>query len=85
LHFQRIALDYVRNPLAGLLSAIGIQLNTVAKDLSAVGDNLERRAIADTRVERGRRPRELEEFANPVGFGQWQRVEAHLILADKAQ
>jgi len=20
-----------------------------------------------------------------VGFGQWQRVEAHLILADKAQ
>src|ERR1035441_8570913 len=53
LHFQRISLDDVRNPLPGLLSAEGIKLNTVAKDLRTVGDNLERRAIADTRVECG--------------------------------
>ena len=53
LHFQRISLDDVRNPLPGLLGAVGIKLDTVAKDLSTVGDNLERRAIANTRVERG--------------------------------
>jgi hypothetical protein len=46
-------MDDVRNPLLGLLNAEGIKLNTVAKDLSTVGDNLERRAIANTRVDRG--------------------------------
>jgi DNA-directed RNA polymerase subunit omega len=73
------------NPLPSLLSAIGIKLNTVAKHLSTVGDNLERRAIANTRVDRGRRSAwELEKPANPLGFGQWQWVETKPTFADKA-
>jgi len=86
LHFEGIALDYVRNPLPGLLSAIGIKLNTVAKDLSTVGDNLERHAIASTWVDRGRRIMwKPEEPANPLGFGQGQRVETKPTFALKAQ
>ena len=42
LHFQRIALNYVVNPVLGLVSPVSIQLNTVAKHLSTIGDNLER-------------------------------------------
>ena len=53
LHFQRISLDDVGNPLPGLLGAVGIKLDTVAKHLSTAGDNLERHAIANTRVDRG--------------------------------
>jgi hypothetical protein len=36
-----------------LLGAMGIKSDAVAKHSSAAGDNLERRAIANTRVERG--------------------------------
>jgi hypothetical protein len=53
LYFQSIALDYVWNPLSGLLGAVCIKLDTVARHFSAAGDNLERRAVADARVERG--------------------------------
>jgi hypothetical protein len=71
LHFQRISVDDAGNPLPGLLSAVGIKLNTVTKHLSTAGDNLERLAIADTRVDRGRRQvRKQETPANPLGFGQ---------------
>jgi hypothetical protein len=55
LHFQRISLDNVGDPLPGLLCAVGIKLDAVANDLSIVGDDLERHAIANTRVDcRGR-------------------------------
>jgi hypothetical protein len=53
LHFQRISLDYVWNPLPGFLGAVGIKLDTVAKHLGTLSDGLEGHAIADTRVERG--------------------------------
>jgi hypothetical protein len=70
LHFKRISLDDVGNPLPGLLGAVGIKLDTVAKHLSTAGDNLERHAIANTRVDRGRRSAwEHEESTNPLGFG----------------
>jgi hypothetical protein len=53
-----------------LLGAVGIKLDTVAKHLSTAGDNLERHAIANTRVDRGRRSAwEHEESTNPLGFG----------------
>jgi hypothetical protein len=59
-------LDYIRNPLPGLLGAVGINFNTVANHLSTVGDNLERYTIANTWVERGRRCAwEPEKPANP--------------------
>jgi hypothetical protein len=86
LHFQRISLGDVGNLLPGLLSAEGIKLNTVAKNLSTICDNLERHAITNTRVDRGRRrARELEEPPNSLGFGQWQRVEAETTFALEAQ
>ena len=53
LHFQRISLDDVGNPLPGLLGAVGIKLDTIAKHLSTAGDNLERHAIANARVDCG--------------------------------
>jgi len=85
LDFQRISLDYVRNPLPGLLGPVSIKLNAVAKHLCTVSDNLERRAIANTRVDRGRRSAwELEKPANSLGFGQWQWVETKPTFADKA-
>jgi hypothetical protein len=78
-------LDYVRNPLPGLLGGEGIKLDALAKHLSTVANNLERHAIANTWVERGRRGAwELEEFANPLGFDQWQRKIAHAYTAGAA-
>jgi hypothetical protein len=53
-----------------LLGAVGIKLNAIANNLSTLGDNLERHAIANTRVDRGRRSAwEHEESTNPLGFG----------------
>jgi DNA mismatch repair protein MutH len=67
-----------------LLSAIGIKLNTIAKDLSIAGDNLERRAIANTGIKcRRGLVWEEEESTNPLGLGQWKRVEAESTLAYK--
>ena len=86
LHFQRIALNDVLNPLFGLLGAVCIKLDTVAKHFSAAGDNLERRAIANTRVERGRGfIGKQEKSANPLRFGKWQRVESETAFALEAQ
>jgi hypothetical protein len=86
LHFQRISLDDVGNPLPGLVGTVGVQLDTVAKYLSTVGDNLERRAIANTRVERGRGfIGKQEKSANPLRFGKWQRVESETAFALEAQ
>jgi hypothetical protein len=85
LHFQRISLDDVGNPLPGLIGSVGIKLNAVAKDLSIAGDRLKRHAIANTRVECGQGSAwELEEPANPLGLGQWQRVESESTFALKA-
>jgi hypothetical protein len=53
LHFQRIALDYVRNPLPGLLGTVGIKLDAVAKHIGAGGDRLEGDTIADAGIDRG--------------------------------
>jgi hypothetical protein len=86
LHFQRISLDDVGNPLSGLFGAIGIKLNTVAKDLSTARDDFERDAIANAGVYRRRGLiGKQEKSANPLGFRQWQRVEAETTFADKAQ
>jgi hypothetical protein len=86
LHFQRIALNDVLNPLFGLLGAVCIKLDTVAKHFSAAGDNLERRAIANTRVERGRGfIGKQEKSANPLRFGKRQRVESETAFALEAQ
>jgi len=52
MHFQRVALDYVRNPLPGLVSAVGIKFDAVAKHLGATGDYLEGHAIANAGVDR---------------------------------
>jgi hypothetical protein len=69
LDFQCIPLDYVHNPLPGLFGAVGIKLDTIAKHLGSSCNSLERHAITDTRVDRGRRGAwELEEFANLLGF-----------------
>jgi hypothetical protein len=86
LHFQRISLDDVGNPLPGLLDPVRVELDAIAKNSGAVSDNLECPAITNTRVDRGRRSaRELEKPANPLGFGQWQRVEPEPTSALKAQ
>ena len=53
LNFQSISLDDVRNSLPGLLGPVGVKLDTVSKHLSATGDNFERHAIANTRVDCG--------------------------------
>jgi hypothetical protein len=86
LYFQRIALDDVLNMLFGLLGAVGIKLNAIANNLSSVGGNLERHAIANARVDRGRRTIwKPEDSANPLGFGKWQRVESETTFALEAQ
>jgi hypothetical protein len=86
LHFQRISLDDVGNPLAGLLGAVGVKLDSVAKHIGAGGDRLEGDTIANTRVDRGRGLIwEQNESANPLGLGQGQRVEAESTFALKAQ
>jgi len=51
MHFQRVALDHVRNPLPGLLSAVGIKLDAVAQHLGTTGDRLEGYAVAHARVD----------------------------------
>jgi hypothetical protein len=84
LHFQRISLDDVGNPLPGLLGTVGIKLNAVAKDLSTVGDNLECHAIANTGVDRERwSVGKQEKPAKPLGFGQWKREESESAFAPK--
>jgi len=52
MHFQRIALNRVRNSLPGLVSTVGIKLDAVAKHLDAAGDCLEGDAVANARVNR---------------------------------
>jgi hypothetical protein len=52
LHFQRVALDYVGNPVPGLLSAVGIKLDAIAKHFCTAGDRLERHSIADAGIDR---------------------------------
>jgi hypothetical protein len=85
LHFQGISLNDIGNPLPGLLGAVGIKLNTVAKHLSAAGDNLERHAIANAGVDCGRWSTwKLKEPVNSLGFGQWQGVETETTFALKA-
>ena len=65
---------------------MGIKSDAVAKHSSAAGDNLERRAIANTRVERGRGfIGKQEKSANPLRFGKWQRVESETAFALEAQ
>jgi hypothetical protein len=85
LHFQRIPLDYVVNPLPGLIRAVSIKLDAIAKHFSTVSDGLKRHAIANTRVDCGRRGIwKPEEPANPLGFGQGQREESESTFALKA-
>jgi hypothetical protein len=79
-------LNYVGNALPCLLSTVGVEFDTVAKQLGAAGDRLEGHTIANAGIERGRRlVREQEKSANPLGFGQWERVKAKPALAFKAQ
>jgi hypothetical protein len=79
-------LNYVGNPLTGLLGAVGVKLDSVAKHFGAGGDRLEGDAIAGAGIDRRRRlVREQEKSANPLGFGKWQRVKAKPSLAFKAQ
>jgi len=85
LYFQPISLDNGRNPLPGLLGAVSVKLNAIAKHLSTIRDGLKRRPVANTRVDRRRGSIwELEESANPMGFGKWYRVEAQTAFALKA-
>jgi len=70
LHFQRISLDDVGNSLPGLLSVVGIKLDTVAEYLGTAGDRLEGHAIANAGVDCGGWSMwKLDESANPQGFG----------------
>jgi hypothetical protein len=70
LHFQRIFLDDVGNPLPGLLGAVGIKFNAVAKHLDPAGDSLESHTIADAGVKcRRGLVWQQEKPANPLGFG----------------
>ena len=50
LHFQRISLDDIGNPLPGLLGPVGIKLDAITKHLSTAGDYRERHAIPNARV-----------------------------------
>jgi hypothetical protein len=86
MHFQRVTLDYVRNALPGLLGAVGIKLDAVAKQLGAAGDCLESHAIADAGVycRRGLIGKQ-EKPSNPAGLRQWKRVETESTFALKAQ
>jgi hypothetical protein len=61
----------------GLLGAVGVKLDAVAKHLGTAGDRLERHAIANARVDRGRGLiGKRQKSTKPLGFGQGQRVEA---------
>jgi hypothetical protein len=86
LHFQRVSLDDVGNPMRGLLGSVGIKLDAVPNKLSTAGENFERHAIANAGVDSGGRIAwELEEPPDQKGFGQWQRVEAESTFALEAQ
>jgi hypothetical protein len=86
LNFQSISLNDGGNPLSSLLSPVGIKLDAVAKHLRATGDNLERHAIANTWVDRGRWcVWKAEESTNPLSFRQWQRVKAEATFALETQ
>jgi hypothetical protein len=86
LHFQRIPLDDVGNPLHGLLSPKSIKFDAITKHVSTVGYSLERHTIANTRIDCGRwSPWEVEESADSLGFGQWQWVETESTFALEAQ
>jgi hypothetical protein len=63
LHFKRISLDDVGNPLPGLLGAVGIKLDTVAEHFGAAGDRLEGHAIADAGIKRRRRQVPVQEVS----------------------
>ena len=52
MNFQRVALGYVGNPLTGLLGAVGVEFDTVAKHVGGTGDRLEGHAIADAGIDR---------------------------------
>jgi hypothetical protein len=81
LHERRLAW---RTP--GLLRAVGIKLDAIAKHVGIAGDRLEGHAIANTRVTGGRRGIwKAKKSANQLGFGQGQRIEARPTFADKAQ
>jgi hypothetical protein len=65
-----LGLDYVGNPLPGLLSAVGIQFDTVAEYLGTAGDRLEGHAIAGAGIERRREEiRKQDKSANPLSLG----------------
>jgi hypothetical protein len=70
MYFQRVALDYIGNPLSGLFGAVGIKLDSIAKHICPLRDRLECRTVADTWIERccaaiGKR----KESANSLRFG----------------
>jgi len=80
------SLDDIGNLLPSLLGPIGIKLNAKAKHVATVGDRLEGNAIANAGIKcRGGLVREQYESADPLGFGQRQRVEAESGFALKAQ
>ena len=51
LHFQRISLDDVGDPISGLLGAVGVKLDTEAKHLGTLSDRVECHTISDAGVE----------------------------------
>jgi hypothetical protein len=72
LHFQRISLDYVGDPLPGLIGAVGIKFDAITKHIGIAGDRLKRHPITNTRIKcRRRLVRKQEKPANPLGFGKW--------------
>jgi hypothetical protein len=86
LHFQRISLDNVGNPLPGLIGTVGIKLDAITKHLSTLSDGIEGHAIADTGIKcRRGLVWEQEKPANPLGFRQWQRKEPESAFALEAQ
>jgi hypothetical protein len=52
MHLHGVAMNHLGNPLPGLLGAIGIKFNAVAKHLGAAGDRLKGHSIADAGVDR---------------------------------
>ncbi len=69
LHFKCVALDHIGNSLPCLLSAVRVQLDTVAERLSTFGDGNKRHAIADTGVNDRGLIWKPKIAANPLGFG----------------
>jgi hypothetical protein len=52
LYFQCVALNYVRDPLPSLLSAVGIKFNAVSMYFGATGDGRKCHTIADAGIDR---------------------------------